>query len=548
VNTPFLPRNTYLFLFSLLGVVYIIGLFVPLMDNDSAHHGIIALRMYLTGDYINLIDNGKDYLDKPHLHFWLCAASYKVFGVTTFAYKFPSFLFTIGGVYSVYKLGKALYDKETGKLAALIIASAFAFILANNDVRMDAILTASTAFATWQGVLFIQNKKIINAIGLAAGLAIGFCTKGHIAVFVPAIGLFFYILYKKEWKLFYNWKWLVSLLCFAIFISPVVYCFYLQYNLHPETVVRGKDHINGVRFILLNQSIERLTGEWDASSKKDFFFFFHSFLWAFAPWAFIGYWAVWQRLKGFLKRENEWLSISTFIIFAVIVGASGFKLPHYLNIAFPVISVLIAFWILQNRAYGKKIYYIQAFASAALLLLSFILNGWFFPVSNFLVISGMVICLAVVFHFLMSKVFTQLQKAVCLTTASAIVFFFLYNSNFSPKLIKYQCGNELAKKIKGVIDPEEIYFWKDNYSSSFNFYTATLRKQFNDSLFNGRKKSWVLFSENEKQDVLQSGYQINQQLQAADYEVSRYNFKFLNPATRDSATTQMILAEISRKQ
>src|SRR5688572_4834884 len=149
------------------------------MDNDSAHHANIALRMHLTGDYVNLVDYGRDYLDKPHLHFWLCALSYKIFGVTGFAYKFPSFLFTILGTYSTYRLGKALYNLETGKLASLIIASSFAYILANNDVRMDAILTASIAFATWQLVAFIHDKKMVNIAGAALGLALGFCTKGH---------------------------------------------------------------------------------------------------------------------------------------------------------------------------------------------------------------------------------------------------------------------------------------------------------------------------------------------------------------------------------
>jgi len=255
LNTPFLSRGVYLFLFSLLGIVYIIGLFVPLMDNDSAHHANIALRMYLTGDYVNLIDNGKDYLDKPHLHFWLCALSYKIFGVTTFAYKFPSFLFSLLGIYSTYRLGKSLYNNETGKLAALILDSSFAFILANNDVRMDAILTASIAFATWQLVEFIQSKKLLNIAGAAMGLAMGFSTKGHIAVFVPAIAALSYMMFRKEWKLLFTWKWLVLIGLFVVFIAPVVYCYYLQYNLHPEKVVRGKDHINGVKFILLTQSI-----------------------------------------------------------------------------------------------------------------------------------------------------------------------------------------------------------------------------------------------------------------------------------------------------
>ena len=135
------------------------GLFVPLMDNDSGHHADIALHMYLTGNYVDLVDQAGDYLDKPHLHFWLCAFSYKIFGVTTFAYKFPSFLFTLLGIYSVYRLGEILYSNEIGKLSALILASSFAFILANNDVRMDAILTACIAFASWQLVEFIQQKK-----------------------------------------------------------------------------------------------------------------------------------------------------------------------------------------------------------------------------------------------------------------------------------------------------------------------------------------------------------------------------------------------------
>ena len=160
----------------------------------------------------------------------------------------------------------------------------------------------------------------------------------------------------------------------------------------------------------------------------------------------------------------------------------------------------------------------------------------------------MIACLAIVFHFLMSKVFTKLQKAVCLTTAASIIFFFLYNTNFSPRLLQYQSGNVLAKKVKGLIDPEAVYFWQENYSSSFNFYTATIRKEFNDSIMSNKRTAWLMFHKNNKQDLLESGYQFDSEIPATDYEVSRLDFKFLNPLTRDSATTQMILAEISRKQ
>lgn len=377
LNKPFIPRNTYLFLFSLLGLVYIVGLFVPLMDNDSAHHADIALHMYLTGDYVSLIDHAGPYLDKPHLHFWLCAFSYKIFGVTAFAYKLPSFLFTILGTYSTYRLGKALYDKEVGKLAALLIASSFAYILANNDVRMDAILTACIAFSIWQLVAFIQNRKSSTAIAAALGLALGFSTKGHIGVFVPAVAALFYILYRKDWKLFLHWKWLLLLVAFGLFISPVVYCYYLQYNLHPETTIRGKDHINGVKFILLNQSIQRFGGEMGSDAKNDYLFFFHSFLWAFAPWSFIAYLALASRLKGFFQRKGEWLTVAVFIIMALVVSFSGFKLPHYLNIVFPTIAVLTASYIISKQSttrWVKNIFTIQLILVALLFFLSIFIN------------------------------------------------------------------------------------------------------------------------------------------------------------------------------
>jgi len=159
LNKPLLSNRVYIFLFSLLGLSYVVGLFVPLLDNDAAHHANIALHMYLNRDYVNLVDSGKDYLDKPHFHFWLCAISYKIFGVTSFAYKLPSFLFTVLGIYSTYRLCKSLYNHETGKLAALIIASAFAFMLSNSDVRMDAILTACIAFATGRELILSGKRK-----------------------------------------------------------------------------------------------------------------------------------------------------------------------------------------------------------------------------------------------------------------------------------------------------------------------------------------------------------------------------------------------------
>lgn len=548
---PFLPRRIYLLLFSLLGLVYVIGLFVPLMDSDSAHHASIALRMYLTGDYATLKDQSGDYLDKPHLLFWLSAFSYKVFGVSAFTYRLPSFLFTILCVYSVYRLGKPLYDKEVGKLSALLIASAFAFMLANNDVRMEAILTASIAFASWQLVEFIKNKKILNVAGAALGLALGFSTKGHIAVFVPAVTAFFYLLYRKDWKLLLNWKWLVMLILFGILISPVVYCYYLQYNLHPEKIVRGKDHINGVKFILFNQSVDRFSGEMGSVSKNDYTFFLHSFLWAFAPWSILAYLAVARRVRTFFQRKEEWATTGVFITVVLVISFSGFKLPHYLNIVFPAAAIMTADLLINIRSRPKwvtSVFVLQLILIGILLLLSIFINAWAFPVKQARILIGAALMLSVIFYFIKSPDYLRLQKAIILSVTTMVLVFFLLNSSFYPQLLKYQGGQALAETTKGKVDPADVYVTSKSFSASYVFYSRSLFKQFDDSLLQSGKKVWLLSEPAYLEAFRKEGYQTGIVYSVRHFRITKLTWKFLNPGKREQQCWTMNIAEVLSKK
>src|SRR5215212_5547441 len=102
----------------LILLVYAGALFFPLMDKDAAHHANIALHMYEHNDYISLVDRGRDYLDKPHFLFWSSLVSYKIFGVNTFAHRFPALLFALLSVYSTYRLALHLSGKTTARIAA----------------------------------------------------------------------------------------------------------------------------------------------------------------------------------------------------------------------------------------------------------------------------------------------------------------------------------------------------------------------------------------------------------------------------------------------
>jgi 4-amino-4-deoxy-L-arabinose transferase-like glycosyltransferase len=500
--------------------------------------------MYLTGDYVSLIDHGKDYLDKPHLHFWLSAWSYSLFGVTGFAYKFPSFLFTILGTYSTYRLGRSLYNSEVGRLAALIVASSFAYILANNDVRMDAILTASIVFATWQLVDWVNNKKLLNAIGAALGLALGFCTKGHIAVFTPGVGVLFYILYKRDWRSFYHWQILVILLAFAVFISPVVYCYYLQYNLHPEKVIRGKSGRSGVAFILWKQNFERFQGDsFGGDARNDYLFFFHTFLWAFAPWSILAFVAFFKRLRNFFSRREEWLTLGSFSVMALLLTFSGFKLPHYLNIIFPATAVMTASFLIERWERRKNLrpfLLTQIILCSLCLLIAGAVNVWAFPVFNLFVILGFAVLLLVC-AFLLLRVRLQLPKIVFATVLTSLLVFYLLNTNFYPQLLTYQGGNQMAFATRGKVDARQVYFMPGIYSSSYNFYTAELRKEFHDTVLQQPGPVWIAADPERLKQIKQP---ILQAYEHRDYEITMMQLPFINPATRKGELSKMILVRV----
>ena len=90
-------------LFVLVALVYAVNLPIDVMEIDAAQYASIAKEMLQTNSYLEVYDQGADYLDKPPLLFWLSAASMKLFGVNNIAYKLPAVLILILGVFSLYR-------------------------------------------------------------------------------------------------------------------------------------------------------------------------------------------------------------------------------------------------------------------------------------------------------------------------------------------------------------------------------------------------------------------------------------------------------------
>lgn len=545
----------------ILLLVYL-GIFtIPLIDNDAAHHANIALHMYRTGDYHSLIDRGNPYLDKPHLLFWVAAISFKLFGVTTFAYRLPALLFGLLSVASVYQLVKHLSDITTAKFSALMLATAQAFLFSIIDARMEAPLTAGIAFGLWQLTVYIDKRKLISIVLAALGAGIAFDTKGWIGVGVILITCFLKIWLEKKWSVLSDVKTYLFLPLFALFISPVLYSYYLQYDLHPDIIVRGMSHISGVAFILWNQNFERFGGNNFVKGGRysDYFFLYHTFLWAFAPWSVAAYMGVWYWLRRlFYKKKNGAFTpfALSFAIILFTISFSKFKMPHYILMLFPLAAVFTAPYL--RLALSSKL--IRFFFPLHLILgylmiaAVVLLNFYFFtPVNDLVAITGVGL-LITLFILLTFKDPKRAMKVVYVSVFLSIALNFFMTFNFFPQLMKYQGGNELAMTMKkrGISYPPDDIRLMDTDSHSFDFYNGYTHLPIKiDSVIQAYHPSMAqqhfLLTSAMRRRLEDSGFIVQPEFLHINYQVSKVKGKFLNVKTRDSQCDSLILGRIQKR-
>ncbi|HEY0895520.1 MAG TPA: glycosyltransferase family 39 protein [Sphingobacteriaceae bacterium] len=550
----------YLIVFLLLAI-YIRALFVPLIDKDAAHHANIALNMIQRNDYFSLIDRGKDYLDKPHLLFWASVLSFKIFGVTEFAHRLPALLFSLLAVYSTYKLTRHLSDKTTAKMAALILATSQLFIMSIMDARMEPPLTAFIITGIWQLVVYIDKQRFLNLLGGAFAVAMAFSTKGWIGPIMVFSACFFKILLENRWAILANIRTWSFVPMFAVFICPVLYAYYFQFDQHPEKVIRGMSHISGVKFILWDQNFERFHGgNWSENGRNSsFFFLFHTFLWAFLPWCAAAYLALIFWVRRLVKRKKTGIRFASvavsFLFVLCVVSMSSFKMPHYILMFCPLAAVFTAPYLrlALSRRKGLRIYRpLQIFIAAAGAVLSVILNFYFFKPVDLFVGIALIAVLLLLLVLIFTRPAVPGRRILAISAVGAIVINSFMNFNFFPTLMKYQGGNEMAKEMKArhISIPNDDIIVVDHGAHSFDFYTGYNHRVIEihelDSLYPGVSNKYFLINSQMKRALESRGYQVQPRVITLDYRVSMPRGKFLNEKTRLSVCDSLILGKIRR--
>ncbi|MFS4456261.1 ArnT family glycosyltransferase [Maribacter sp. 2304DJ31-5] len=545
----------YWFLLFLIVMVYVAGMFATLFENDSAQFAVMAMRMVQENDFLSLFKGPEEYLDKPHMHYWLAALSYKTFGIYDWAYRIPGILATLLGAYSCYGLGKLLYNNHTGKLAALVFMTAQTIVLGAIDVRTDAVLTGFSIFSIWQLAHYIQKGNLSSIIWGAFGAGMAFSTKGQIALLVIGLPLLCHISYMRKWKAFYNWRVLIALLVFALTIVPMLYAYYHQFDLHPEKVIRGKANRSGLFFIFWEQSFERLSGEGVGKNSSDYFFFFHTFLWVFIPWTIIGLTSFWCRVKTFIKLrfdhnpKYEFLTIGGIVLIFIIISFAQFKLPHYLNVTIPLFSVLTASHMYDLYRFNKKktikfLMACQYFILGLVFIASSLICFYVFKISNVFCYVVLGISALIVVYFTMKQEGRYI-RTITISICASVLLNMVLNLHFYPNLLEYQGGSSMSEIVKeNKVPVNAIYKISKNHTWALDFYNQHPVQITDLQKLKQKKNVWLYVNDRELEDLRVSGMEWDQQFSVKQFRITRLQGKFLNPNKRSKVLNKMHLVHL----
>ncbi len=584
-------RNPWVWLAAGLLAVLMRGLWLDVMDVDASQYASISMEMLQNGSWLQVKHRHTDYLDKPPLLFWSSALSFFIFGLSSWAYKLPSLLTALGGVYGVYRFSKLFYAEKTARQAAFLLASATGFIVLCNDVRTDTLLLGTTSLAIWQLAEYLQKKRWRNLVGAFVCIGFAMLAKGPIGLVAPGLAAGTHLLVQRDFRNVFRWQWLAGLGIAALILLPMCWGLYTQFDLHPEKPLNDRISSSGLYFYFWEQSFGRITGNNVWRNNAGPFYFLHVYLWAFLPWALLLPAALWFHGRQVLRKIfffqqthlPEAFSLGGFVLTFIALSLSRYKLPHYIFVTLPWAAVLVAAWL--NAETGAKkteaktvstvpiVWNIVSYVTFLLALaVAFLLIGFVFP-GNIIsktvfqgengtgVASGLMfgnllswcVMLAgtvwLIFRICKNPWRVDSEAFVQRGVFVAVLIGFILNFYFYPRLLPYQSTSTIGRFIHDQgIPTDKIAFFR-RHGHALDFYSQAISQRM-DSAEQVRQTArmlgqvWVYTNQKGKSELDMAGVSYEMVYEMGHFQTALLNARFLNPATRAESLEPVWLLKV----
>jgi len=295
---------------------------------DDCFYAQKAKEMFESGNWQVQTFNHVVQFGNAPLYIWLVALSYKVFGVTVFAAKFPSALMGLALVILTYFLGKFLFNSWTGFAAGVILSTTYTFFKYARHCMLDVTLAFFCTLALFAFVLAMRkDRKFFWLWGLALGAA--FLTKSALGLF-PLIVTLLFLLLDRQWKVL---TWIPFWGGLAVEASIMVWWCWSQY--HTDAPKFIEEHLRGVildKFYLgqapplvqhFSFLVDMVTFNW---------------LWIL-PMA----WGLWRLARKIHTNHSTALFLLLWsLTLPIVMSLVHYRMPWYLIQVFPALALAAA--------------------------------------------------------------------------------------------------------------------------------------------------------------------------------------------------------------
>jgi 4-amino-4-deoxy-L-arabinose transferase-like glycosyltransferase len=300
-----------------------------LFEPDEGRNAEKAREILLLNDWVTPHENFYPILDKPIFFYWLIALSYKLFGLSEWTARLPSLLSALGCVLLIYLFSRSHWGRWVALWSALVLVTSVEFFLLARIVIFDMLLTLfqTVALLAFYEAAHTENRRRRVAFCLTLYLALGAGTlvKGLVAVVIPGIVFFLFILLRGRWDILRR----IYLIPGAGVFLAVVLPWYLQAD------AQNPGYLN---YYLWAEHFGRYTSATFDRSEPWYYFIVVGLV-GFFPWTLILPWII----KHFWRRgwDDKTLYLMLWVSVPLLFfSASHSKLPHYILPIFPALSIM----------------------------------------------------------------------------------------------------------------------------------------------------------------------------------------------------------------
>ena len=353
-------------LLALSGLLFFLGLGdMGLTDRDEGRNAEAGREMFESGDRLTPTFNGELRVAKPVFLYWLMDQSYRLFGVSEFAARFPSALFGVGLILITYLFLLHQRDRTVALFGALMLLLNLEILGLGRMALTDSVLiffTTASLYGFWLG-LHGDGRMRQWIWAFYIGMALATLTKGPVGFAVPLIAAALYLTWTRRWQDYWHKGFpLTGMLAFVLLAAPWYAAMFL---------VHGDAYATGAKAHTIGRFLSPMEGH-----HGTIFFYLPVLLLGFFPWSALLPVPLYRTLKDWRRggvagqrdsgvppylptplphsglpdpstpsRELDLFAALWVVGVFLFFTASSTRLPHYIGPLFPAAALLTAsYW------------------------------------------------------------------------------------------------------------------------------------------------------------------------------------------------------------